>query len=108
MKGPLSFGSSQRLQLLPDPRSGSAYIAWSRSFAGGGEPSQGWHAGCRENNPRVVLPACSVDFHTQAADAARQLNIADVDRLLKAVYDIMAPKGVAALPSSLSSQDVLW
>ena len=35
-----------------------------------------------------------VDFHTQAADTHNKLNSEDAERLLKAVYDIMAPKGM--------------
>jgi hypothetical protein len=34
-----------------------------------------------------------VDFHTQAADKANKTNSDYAQRLLKAVYDIMAPKG---------------
>ena len=41
----------------------------------------------------------SVDFHTQAADTHNKLNSGDAERLLKAAYDIMAPKGMPMITS---------
>ena len=37
--------------------------------------------------------ACRVHFHTQLADKANKSNSEDVQQLLQAVYDIMAPEG---------------
>ena len=36
---------------------------------------------------------CRVHFHTQLADKANKSNSEDVQQLLQAVYDIMAPEG---------------
>lgn len=41
-----------------------------------------------------VYGCCRVDFHTQLADKANKSNTEDVQRLLGAVYNIMAPEGM--------------